>query len=168
MHRTSTPSISIGTANLDDPADANALISLLDAYAADPMGGGTPLSATTRRELVPKLQGIPGACVLIARADELPVGIAVCFTGFSTFRARALTNVHDLAVLPDWRGQGIGRRLLAAVEALARERGHCKITLEVREDNPKARVLYRGLGFGAGAGADDETPLQYLFLEKRL
>jgi ribosomal protein S18 acetylase RimI-like enzyme len=95
-----------------------------------------------------------------------PVGVAVCITGFSTFRARALTNVHDLAVVPGWRGRGIGRRLLAAVEDLARERGHCKITLEVREDNPAAMALYRRLGFGAGVSAG--VAVQYVFLEKRL
>lgn len=166
MHQPSPSSLKISKGDLDDPADAAALITLLDAYAADPMGGGTPLSAATRGELVPALRAFPGACVLLARADEEPVGIAVCFTSFSTFRARALTNVHDLAVLPDWRGQGIGRSLLAAVESLARERNHCKVTLEVREDNAAARNLYRSLGFGAGIG--DEKPVQFLFLEKRL
>ncbi|MEA3642400.1 MAG: GNAT family N-acetyltransferase [Lamprobacter sp.] len=170
------PQIKVSTANLDDPTDAAALIALLDAYAADPMGAGTPLSAATRRELVPGLRAVPGACVLLARANRVPVGVAVCFTGFSTFRARPLTNVHDLAVLPSWRGHGIGKQLLAAVEAIARERNHCKVTLEVREDNPAARGLYRSLGFGAGsvantdsgAKADDGQAVQYLFLEKRL
>jgi len=91
--------------------------------------------------------------------------LAVCFTGFSTFRARALYNIHDLAVLPAWRGRGVGRRLLRAVEAQARERGYCKITLEVRADNPAAG-LYRQLGYGAASSGGE--PAQYLFLEKRL
>jgi GNAT superfamily N-acetyltransferase len=172
MYRAGSEDIQVSAANLDDPADAAALITVLDAYSADPMGAGTPLSAATRRDLVPRLREIPGVCVFLARVEGLPVGIAVCFTGFSTFRARPLTNVHDLAVLPDWRGRGIGRRLLAAVEALARERQHCKVTLEVREDNSAARGLYRSLGFGAGAGGStdtgDDAPVQYLFLEKRL
>jgi GNAT superfamily N-acetyltransferase len=154
--------IEIQAADLTNPLDACALMALLDAYAADPMGAGAPLAETARRELLPALRAFPGASVLLARVADAPVGVAVCFTGFSTFRARPLTNVHDLAVLPGWRGHGIGRRLLAAVEALARERGHCKVTLEVREDNAAARTLYRRLGFGAGAGA------QHLFLEKRL
>jgi GNAT superfamily N-acetyltransferase len=142
------------------------LLAVLDAYARDPLGQGAPLCAATRAELVPALRAFPGATVLLARVAAEPVGVAVCFTGLSTFRARALTNVHDLAVVPDWRGQGIGRRLLESVEALARERGHCKVTLEVREDNAAALGLYRELGFGAGQG--DGRLAQYLFLEKRL
>ncbi len=160
------PPIRIHRADLSEPADAAAVVELLDAYAADPMGAGVPLPAASRRELVPGLRAVPGATVLLARVDEEPVGVAVCFTGFSTFRARRLTNVHDLAVLARWRGQGIGRRLLAAVQDLARERGHCKVTLEVRADNAAARALYRSLGFGAGES--DGQAAQYLFLEKRL
>ena len=47
--------IRINSADLFDPADAAALIALLDSYAADPMGASSPLSATTRRDLVPRL-----------------------------------------------------------------------------------------------------------------
>ena len=158
--------IRINSADLSDPADAAALIELLDSYAADPMGASSPLSATTRRDLVPRLRAFPGVSVLLARVGDAPAGVAVCFTGFSTFRARPLTNVHDLAVAPRWRGQGLGRRLLATVVDLARARGHCKVTLEVREDHAAARALYRRLGFGAGEC--DGQAVQYLFLEKRL
>ncbi len=160
------PTIEIQRADLACARDAADLINLLDGYAADPMGAGQPLPAATKAELVPALRAFPGAAVLLARAGAVPVGVAVCFTGFSTFRARPLTNVHDLAVVPGWRGRGIGRRLLAAVEALARARGHCKITLEVREDNPAAMALYRRLGFGSAATCGNAV--QYLFLEKRL
>jgi len=158
--------VDIRRADLGDPGDAAAVVSLLDSYAADPMGGGTPLPAATRASLAPALRDFPGATVLLAWVAAVPVGVAVCFTGFSTFRARALTNVHDLAVDPAWRGRGIGTRLLEAVVALARERGHCKVTLEVREDNAGAMTLYRRLGFGPGESAGQRV--QYLFLEQRL
>ena len=146
--------------------DASALLRLLDAYAADPMGDGEGLSAETRSCLIPALRRVPGAMALLAFADDEPAGAAVCFTGFSTFRARGLINVHDLVVLPRWRGQGIGRRLIRGVESVARARGYCKVTLEVRADNAAALALYRRLGFGAGASGGE--PAQYLFLEKRL
>jgi GNAT superfamily N-acetyltransferase len=60
--------------------------------------------------------------------------------------------------------------LLIEVETLARARGHCKVTLEVREDNAVALGLYRRLGFGSGEGACEGgvRAVQYLFLEKRL
>mgnify|MGYP006283508211 CR=1 FL=1 len=158
--------IDIHRADLTNPQDAADVVALLNGYAADPMGGNAPLPAATRARLAPALSELPGALVLLARAGRTPVGVAVCFTGFSTFRAQPLTNVHDLAVAPGWRGRGIGGRLLDELVAAARARGHCKVTLEVREDNAAAMALYRRLGFGAGQSAGE--PAQYLFLEKRL
>jgi ribosomal protein S18 acetylase RimI-like enzyme len=87
--------------------------------------------------------------------DETAVGIATCFLGFSTFAARPLINVHDLAVLPEHRGRGIGRGLLEAVEHCARERGCAKVTLEVQENNSPARRLYKRMGFAQAVYAED-------------
>jgi ribosomal protein S18 acetylase RimI-like enzyme len=92
--------------------------------------------------------------VLLAWASEKPVGVAVCFWGFSTFQGRPLVNVHDLAVLPDQRGKGTGRALLAGVEERARARGCCKLTLEVLDENARARGLYASFGFTDGAFGD--------------
>jgi ribosomal protein S18 acetylase RimI-like enzyme len=165
-------SVRLIQADLRDAAQAAALLAVLDAYAADPMGAGQPLSPGVRSRLIPALRGMAGAFQVLALAGDAPVGAAVCFTGFSTFRARPLTNVHDLAVLGPWRGRGIGRRLLAAVEDISRRRCHCKVTLEVREDNPAALTLYRSAGFGAGlgggSGCGQGAQVQYLFMEKRL
>jgi len=108
---------------------------------------------------------VPGRLVLLAFEGDRPVGVAVCFPGFSTFQARPLINIHDLAVLPGSRGRGVGRALLGAVEDEAHRRGCCKLTLEVRQDNPAAR-LYRALGYGAASAGG--APAQYLFMEKRL
>lgn len=164
--------IHVREADLADPADGAALLMLLDAYARDAMGDGRPLGRETCNCLVPALRQVADALVLLAfaandeaAADWRPVGAAVCFGGFSTFRARALLNIHDLAVLPGWRRHGIATRLLAAVEAAARARGCCKVTLEVRGDNAGARRLYDRLGYGAGSSGGD--PVHYLFLEKR-
>jgi ribosomal protein S18 acetylase RimI-like enzyme len=156
----------IRPARLDTPADADAVVALLDAYASDPMGGGAPLPEGAKARLVDALRAVPHHLVLLAFDGGRAVGIAVCFQGFSTFRARPLLNVHDLAVLASHRGRGVGRALLSAVEAEARSRGCCKLTLEVREDNPVAAGLYQGLGFGPG-GAED-APVPHRFLEKRL
>lgn len=138
--------LSIGFADYADPRQAEALVALLDAYARDPMGGGEPLSARTRAELPARLSQIPGAFSLLANLDGVPVGLATCFEGFSTFACRPLLNIHDLAVLPAWRGRGIGRALLVRVEAIARERDCCKLTLEVLQGNRAAQALYRTHG----------------------
>jgi ribosomal protein S18 acetylase RimI-like enzyme len=71
----------------------------------------------------------------------------VAFIGFSTFHARPLLNIHDLAVVPGRRGKGVGRALLTAAEAHAGELGCCKLTLEVQDDNTPARQLYERFGF---------------------
>ena len=48
----------------------------------------------------------------------------------------------------DRRGEGIGSRLLDELERRARERGCCKITLEVHDANVDAKRLYERSGFG--------------------
>jgi ribosomal protein S18 acetylase RimI-like enzyme len=93
-------------------------------------------------------QDSAGALLPMIRSCAEAVGVAVCFVGFSTFKARPLLNIHDLAVIPTHRGRGVGRKLLDAVERKARERGCCSVTLEVLEKNVGARRLYAAAGFG--------------------
>lgn len=130
-----------------DPVHRGSVLGLLDAYARDPMGGSEPLPADVKERLLPALEAHPTTRVLLAFDDDTAVGIAVCFLGFSTFAARPLLNIHDLAVLAEWRGRGVGRALLAAVEDRARRAGCCKLTLEVLETNVRARSLYERFGF---------------------
>ncbi|MEE4452014.1 GNAT family N-acetyltransferase [Novosphingobium resinovorum] len=166
MSETLAPDLVITRADFADPADAAAIVAMLDVYARDPMGGGEPLSDDVRERLVPALAQVPGAFVLLARIDGEAVGIANCFTGFSTFAARPLVNIHDIAVAPGHRGKGIARALFAAIEAEARARGACKITLEVLSGNQRAKELYASLGYG-DYQLDPETG-HALFWQKRL
>ena len=145
---TLAPELTIALADYANPLDAADLLALLDAYASDPMGGGAPLSAEARERIVPGLARTPGAFSLIARLDGEAAGLANCFTGFSTFAAAPVVNIHDLAVAPAHRGHGIGRALLLAVEEEARRRRAVKVTLEVLSGNARARALYVALGYG--------------------
>jgi ribosomal protein S18 acetylase RimI-like enzyme len=158
--------IEVREAKLSDSADARGLLDVLDSYAGGPMGGGVPLDEAVRERLVPALRDNPGALVFLALAGEQVIGVATCFFGFSTFHARPLINVHDLAVLPEHQGRGVGALLLAAVEERALARGCCKVTLEVREDNARARRLYERRGFGDFELAGSRFPT--LFLSKSL
>ena len=141
------PGLSIDRVDFDRPAAVTGYLDMLDAYARDPMGAGQPLSDAVRQRLLADLPNIPGAHCLLARHDGTAVGCATCFTGYSTFRARPLLNIHDIAVLPAWRGRAVARKLLDAITELARQLDCCRITLEVREDNPRARRLYQQAGF---------------------
>ena len=76
-----------------------------------------------------------------------PAGLVNCFEGFSTFACRPLVNVHDVVVKEPFRGLGLSQKMLQKVEEIARQRGCCKITLEVLEGNPVAQASYRKFGF---------------------
>ena len=134
-------------ADLGNRQHGQALVWLLNEYAKDEMGGGCALSAEVQAGLAQALAARDNAHVLLAWVDGQPAGVATCFEGFSTFACRPLLNLHDLAVHPDHRGRGLGKRLLAEVEQLARELGCCKLTLEVLEGNQVAQAAYRASGF---------------------
>ncbi len=158
--------IQVVDANFDDPNHVDGLIAVLDAYAREPQGGGQPLSEATVERLPGALRDRSDAVALVAIDDGRVVGVAMCFEGFSTFAARPLLNLHDLAVLPSHRGYGIGRQLLAAVEERAHKLDCCKVTLEVLETNHGARRLYARLGFGDYSPGSEATPT--FFLQKKL
>ena len=134
-------------ADLERAEHQEAVLGLVDAYSRDPMGDGAPLAPEVRARLIPGLRQHPTTLVFLAYDGTLPVGVAVCFLGFSTFAARPLVNLHDVCILPTHRGRGAGRGLLAAVEAKARELGCCKLTLEVLDQNHRALKTYAAAGF---------------------
>lgn len=139
--------VAVRPIDLDDPADVKCYLDMLDAYARDPMGAGEPLSDAVRRRLGGDLAQRPGTYCLLAEDAGTAVGFATCFLGYSTFQARPLLNIHDIAVLPAWRGRSVARQLLTAIAGLAGTLGCCRITLEVRDDNPRALEIYRRAGF---------------------
>jgi ribosomal protein S18 acetylase RimI-like enzyme len=148
--------ITVCRADYANPAHALALVGLLDAYAQDPMGGGEPLSQFAQSNLVGELARRPQAFSVLAFVSEpghggergdKAVGLVNCIEGFSTFACKPLVNVHDVAVLPAYRGQRVAEKMLALVTQIALERGACKLTLEVLQGNVGALKLYHRLGF---------------------
>lgn len=149
-----TSAIHICRADYANAVHAQALVSLLDAYARDPMGGAKPLSQFARDNLVSALAARAQAFSVLAfgasGADaEIPIGLANCIEGFSTFACRPLVNVHDVVVLPAYRGQRIAEKMLLWVEKIARARDACKLTLEVLAGNAGAIKLYKRVGFAS-------------------
>lgn len=55
--------------------------------------------------------------------------------------------VYNVSVVPEHQGRGIGLRIMAHAEALARERGHAVLGLMVSAHNDRARRLYEKRGF---------------------
>ena len=123
------------------------LIMLLDNYARDAMGGGEPLPDYVKNNLSSALLHVPGAISFICYVEGEPAGFINCIPGFSTFKCKPLLNIHDLSVNKKFRGKGLSYKLLAAAEQTARDRGCCKITLEVLSGNEVAKNTYRKFGF---------------------
>ena len=150
MSTLAAPADALTIARVDyaDPAQGAELFRLLDHYARDPAGGGKALDPARKDTLLTGLAATPNAFSLLAFLDGKAVGLANCFTGFSTFAMKPLVNIHDVVVHADVRGRGIGRALFAAIEAEARSLGAAKVTLEVLSGNEPAKALYHALGYG--------------------
>ena len=88
----------------------------------------------------------PFAEALIAESGGGPVGFALFFPTFSTFRGQPGLYLEDLFVRPDHRGRGIGKGLLARLAALALERGCGRLEWAVLDWNEPSIGFYRSLG----------------------
>ncbi len=148
------------------PEHGVAIVRLMDAYASDPMGGGHGLSDDAKANLVAALGKCAMARSVLAYVDGEAVGLINCFEGFSTFACQPLLNIHDVVVLPEFRGRGLSKLMFAKVEEMARSMGCCKLTLEVLAGNAVAQGAYRAVGF---AGFElDPAMGQALFWQKKL
>ncbi len=106
---------------------------------------------TASEEALAAALGGPHPCAeaLIARekADSgAALGFALFFPNFSTFLARPGLWLEDLFVYPEHRGRGVGRRLLAEVGVVARERGCGRLEWAVLDWNQSAIAFYQGMG----------------------
>lgn len=83
---------------------------------------------------------------LICRRDGQPVGMALYFFTFSTFLAKPTLYLEDLFVLPEARGAGAGKALLAALARIAVTRGCGRLEWAVLNWNRPAIGFYERLG----------------------
>lgn len=75
-----------------------------------------------------------------------PVGFALWYYTYSTFRGQRGLFLEDLFVLPEARGQGLGSALLDWVADYAREQGCFRMDWGVLSWNEDAKRVYRGFG----------------------
>lgn len=100
----------------------------------------TPFTAPLSSPSSPPAQ--PGQ----ATPEPVLIGMALFFHNYSTFLTRPGLYLEDLFVLPDYRGQGVGKALLQATIDLARER-HCgRVEWSVLDWNAPAIAFYERMG----------------------
>ena len=83
---------------------------------------------------------------LICRRGRRPVGFALYFFTYSTFLARPSLYLEDLFVVPEERGRGAGKALLAALARIAVRRGCGRLEWAVLDWNRPAIRFYERLG----------------------
>ena len=88
----------------------------------------------------------PAADVLIAEVDGVPGGFALFFPTYSSFLTKPGIWLEDLFVLPERRGLGLGRMLLAAVADRAVAGGCGRLEWAVLDWNTPSIDFYVGLG----------------------
>src|SRR5271154_143991 len=85
-------------------------------------------------------------CLIAETGEGEPAGFALFFYNYSTWRGRTGIHLEDLFVLPRFRGQRIGKALLARVAARAAEQGCVRLRWDVLEWNQTAIDFYQSLG----------------------
>ena len=88
----------------------------------------------------------PKCEALVAEADGQVVSYALFFGTYSTFRTQNGIYLEDLYVALDYRGQGIGRRMLAEVAKMTVSRGGGRLEWSVLDWNEPAIRFYESLG----------------------
>lgn len=127
-------------------ADADAICTIYNQGIADRVATlETSLRTPAERREWLAERG-PRHPVLVAAVDEAVVGWA----SLNRFNPRAVyDHVGDFSVYVEraWRGRGIGRRLLEALEQRARDLGYHKLVLAALAHNAAGEALYRRCGF---------------------
>jgi GNAT superfamily N-acetyltransferase len=86
----------------------------------------------------------PFECLLAEEAGE-PLGMALFFHTYSTWRGRRGVHLEDLWVTPSARRRGVGRALLRRLARVTRERGCARLEWAVLDWNELAISFYRGV-----------------------
>jgi ribosomal protein S18 acetylase RimI-like enzyme len=134
-----------------DGADAEAIGRLLDDFNRefDEPSPGPPALAERVRAL------LAAGEITVLLAGQPPHGLAVLRFRPAIWTEALECYLAELYVVPDRRGQGLGRALLEAAIELARRQGADHMDLGTAEDDVAARALYESLGFGNRGGKPD-------------
>lgn len=142
--------------------DAERIAQLLDAFNRefDDFTPGPAFLAERIRQLL-----AAGELAVLVAGSPI-AGLAVLRFRPSLWKDTLDCYLEELYVVPERRGRGIGRAVMEAAIATARERGVGDMHLGTSEDDHVARALYESLGFNNRGGRTD-GPVEY-FYEREL
>jgi ribosomal protein S18 acetylase RimI-like enzyme len=142
---------------LASAADAPAFGRLLHAFNAE-FGEPTPDAETIAERAAPLIES---GEVMVLLARDGPDGFAQLRFRPSLYTGALDAYLEELYVVPERRGQGLGRALLEAAMHHAKERGAAHIDLGTSEDDVAARALYESAGFTNREGRPDGPRMLY-------
>jgi ribosomal protein S18 acetylase RimI-like enzyme len=151
--------ITIRRATAADSADAARLLHDFNAEYDEPTPPAEELAGILRPL-------IAGAEAIVLFAGQGPDGIAVMRLRPALWARGLEAYLQELYVVPALRGRGIGRALLEATMAEARQAGAVGIDLNTGETDTEARGLYESAGFTNREGSPDGPAM--LFYEREL
>lgn len=88
--------------------------------------------------------------LFVAEIDEKPVGFVACDAYWHSFFDESIGEIHEIVVAKEYKGRGIGKKLMEVAEEYLKSKGYKKIELWVGERNHTARKFYEKLGYKAG------------------
>lgn len=134
--------MNIRPATIEDIPQILALIRELAAYERDPLA----VEATEADLLREGFGPLPRFHTLMAEISGEIAGFALYFFNFSTWKGRAGIHLEDLFVRPQFRGLGIGKKLLSSVAEVALQNACGRLQWDVLDWNQPAIDFYEGLG----------------------
>lgn len=136
--------------DLNNLKHCDALVELLNEYMKDKVGAGKSMPKELGHKILGGLKKHSAYLGFLVKINGYYVALANCNLNCSIWQALPLINIHDFIVHPNYRKKGIGTFLLNEIKEFARENAYCKLNIEVREDNLKAKELYEKAGFSSG------------------
>lgn len=130
-----------------EPDDAPRILELIEALASyEREPDAVKVDAETLRRQLAREQP-PFECVLAVDEERgLAIGFALFFPTYSTWRGQSGLWLEDLFVVPERRGEGVGRRLLAHLARACVQRGYARFEWSVLDWNEPALGFYRRVG----------------------
>ena len=144
---------------MDNAAEIARLLHDFNLEFLEPSPGVVALTENVRRLL-------EAGEITVLLAGDGPAGLALLRFRPALWSKGLEAYLQELYVVPDLRGEGVGRTLMERTLDLAREKGADGIDLNTGETDTAARALYESMGFTNEEGGPEGPPM--LFYEREL